>query len=364
MKGPGRHRSSAACALTSLTGLGVIAVLTLAACGGSGTTASSSPSVKSSPSVTPSETRIPLPTPTVAGTIAFTTLAAYNDSDICVVNTDGTGLKTLAGVGDSAQSQHPRWSPDGKKIVYSRSEIAYVESEPGPQESTQVWVMNADGSGKTQLTKDSLGPRNFLPSWSPDGKQIVFTSVVFYTDGVERDAIYVMNADGSGLRNVTSKKGPGVTSADYWPTWEKDGTITFYRNTRGGGLSMFSVNPDGSGLRRLVKEAGTATVRQWLKYEYGLSPDGKWVARHDVKADRLVVVPVRGSGPPVTLLDPVAAYAHETVDVTWSPDGKALAIAGQSETYMERLYVVNADGTGLSAVPGVDAAKEPAWRPE
>ena len=47
----------------------------------------------------------------------------------------------------------------------------------------------------------------------------------------------------------------------------------------------------------------------WLKYEYGLSPDGKWVARHDVEADRLVVVPVRGGGLPVTLLDPVAAYA-------------------------------------------------------
>ena len=227
--------------------------------------------------------------------------------------------------------------------------------------------MNADGSGKTRLTKGSLGYRNMFPSWSPDGKRIAFTSLVFYTDGVERDAIYVMNADGSGLRNVTSEKGPGVTSADYWPTWEKDGTITFYRNTRGGGLSKFSVNPDGSGLKRLVKEAGTSMYRGmdwWLKYEYGLSPDGKWVPRHDVEADRLVVVRTDGSGAPVPLLDPVAAYAQDSVGVAWSPDGKALAVAGQGETSFERLYIVNADGTGLSAVPGVDSAKDPAWRPE
>jgi Tol biopolymer transport system component len=111
-----------------------------------------------------------------------------------------------------------------------------------------------------------------------------------------------------------------------------------------------------------------------VKYELLLSPDGKWVARHDVETDRLVIVPVHGGGAPVTLLDPVAAYAESpsfasnvlgpSVDVAWSPDGKALAIAGQSEAAFSRLYIVNADGTGLSAVPGVDAAQEPAWRPE
>ena len=341
----------------------LVAAFGLAACGGSDTTPSASPAAAlseaaASPSATPSETGTPLPTPTVAGTIAFTTLAGYKDQDICVVNTDGTGLKTLAGGEDIAGS--PCWSPDGNKI-------AYDEGAPSPKGLSQIWVMNADGSGKKQLTKGSLGYRNMMPSWSPDGKRIVFTSLVFYTGGVERDAIYVMNADGSGLRNVTSKKGPGISTVDYWPTWEKDGTITFYRNTRSGGLSKFSVNPDGSGLKRLVKEAGTSTYKQqdwWLRYELALSPDGKEVARHDVKADRLVVVRVSGDGASVPLLDPVAAYAQISVEVAWSPDGEALAIAGQDEASFERLYIVNADGTGLSAVPGVDSAKDPAWRPE
>jgi Tol biopolymer transport system component len=188
---------------------------------------------------------------------------------------------------------------------------------------------------------------------------------MFYTAGVARVAIYAMNADGSGVRNVTSKKGPGVSLVDYWPTCEEDGTISFYRNTGSDGttLSKFSVNPDGSGLTRLVKEAGFA-AGQWVKYELGLSPGGKEVARYDVETDRLVLVPVSGAGAPVVLLDPVTDYAKVSVEVAWSPNGEALAVAAQSETPFSPLYIVNADGTGLSAVPGVDAAKDPSWRPE
>ncbi len=344
-----------------------VAALALAACGGSGTTASPSSSVTASPTMSPSvaasPSGVPLPAPTVAGTIAFTRYrldeeTLMEDYDVCAVDTDGTGFKVLAGGKGIAGS--PCWSPDGKKI-------AYEEGAPDPRGLSQVWVMNADGSGKRRLTKGSLGYRNMFPSWSPDGKRIVFTSLVFYKNGVERDALYVMNADGSGLRNVTSTKGSGFSSADYWPTWERDGTITFYRNTRGGGLAKFSVNPDGSGLKRLVKEAGTSTYREmdwWLKYELGLSPDGKWIVRHDVQTDRLVAARTRGGGALVTLLDPVAAFAEDAVDASWSPDGKALAIAGQNETNPSRLYIVNANGTALSAVPGVDAAKQPSWRPE
>ena len=89
------------------------------------------------------------------------------------------------------------------------------------------------------------------------------------------------------------------------------------------------------------------------------------MVRHDVETDRLVIVPVDGSGSPVVLLDPVADYTEGgTIDAAWSPDGMAVAIAGYAETPFTRLYIVNADGTGLSAVPGIEAAREPAWRPE
>ena len=97
----------------------------------------------------------------------------------------------------------PCWSPDGKKIAYDES----VRRGPG--------VVADLGHERGRLRQDAADQgladlQEHSPSWSPDGKRIVFTSLVFDTDGVERDAIYVMNADGSGVRNVTSEMGPGV----------------------------------------------------------------------------------------------------------------------------------------------------------
>ena len=87
-----------------------------------------------------------MPTPKVAGTIAYSHYvgedAFYNaDYDVCVVNTDGAGLGVLAG-GKGCQ-YFPRWSPDGSKIVY-------MESVPGDNNPQELWVVNADGSGKTR----------------------------------------------------------------------------------------------------------------------------------------------------------------------------------------------------------------------
>jgi Tol biopolymer transport system component len=339
-------------------GLVLLPAVALVACGGSGATDSAPPAASPSGaaaalSASASPSVIPLPTPTVAGTIAFTRYRGeQGEVEVCTVNTDGTGLRVLAG-----DAQYPSWSPDGKRIAYCAGDIL--------RHDWHVWVMNADGSGKVQLTErrphGGTPQYNMWPSWSPDGKQIVFVD--------PSGNLIVMNADGSGARRVTRCR-----MADYWPTWGKDGRITFYRpGSDGFTLGKFSVDPDGSGLTRLSKEAG-ASEWLWVKHELGPSPDGRWVARHDVEADRLVIVPVGGGGYPVTLLNPVTAYAEgqsaaegplsPAVDVAWSPDGKALAIAGQSETNFSRLYIVNADGTGLSAVPGVDAAESPAWRPE
>ncbi|MFH0916929.1 MAG: hypothetical protein V1912_10870 [bacterium] len=331
----------------------LVVLLLVAACGGGETTITSKQAASSTT----------LPTPTVAGTIAFTKLVAEGDYDICTVNTDGTGLTTIAG-GEGCQMS-PKWSPDGSQMVFA-------ESAPGDVDPIDVWVMNADGSGKTQLTNGPI--RNWHPTWSPDGTQIAYTSWLWahnpQTGEGERAVIMVMNADGSDAHMVTSDEGEAV---DYYPRWAKDGKIYFCRvDGTGQPTAEYRVNPDGSGLE-LVMTTGDSH-RELLNYE--LSPDGEKAAYQELdNAYRFVDAPAGGGGTAVPLLDPVADYlGTASADAAWSPDGKALAVAGLADSGsgsgdfgradFTLLFVVNADGSGLSLVPDIEAVRDPDWRPE
>jgi TolB protein len=337
----GSHGTPGRCTsvIVVVSSLVLLAPLALVACGGSGTTSSTSPSSVSQSTAAASPSAAPLPAPTVAGTIAFEKVTESGDyqgetfavsSDIYVVRADGSGLKMLAK--GSGVLDHPSWSPDGSRLVY----IVSRAGDPGA--SGVFWVMNADGSGKKRLTKVSAGAAD--PAWSPDGRQIAFSG----------DGICVINVDGSGLRRVTRPSG-GKAPGESQPAWAPDDRILF--------LSLgdvWSTKLDGTGLVQLTKIGNVA--------DFGLSPDGKSLAL-DNNADGVVeVVATRGGGTPVRLLDPVSDFSPDDpyAAPAWTPDGRALAVAGTGPKG-SLLYVVNADGSGLSAVPGVEAAAYPAWRP-
>jgi Tol biopolymer transport system component len=328
-----------------------LAVLALAACGGASTTASTSPSTAILSSSAPTESAIPLPTPTVAGTIAFDGIVKTGEGrygeggngNIYVVNADGTGLKQLTDA--PGWEQHPSWSPDGSKIVY----VVYAEGS-GDADYATVWVMNADGSGQRQLTKSSVG--GVEPTWSPDGKQIAFLRVLM----PDEFTLFVMNADGSGLKRVmrpAAASNPNTQGDERLPIWAPNGKLLFLRLG-----DVFAVNLDGSGLARLTKGGNVVN--------YALSPDGKRLAIQNAMSHRIEVVSAHGAGTPVALLKPVSDFITDPmVAAAWTPDGHALALATGSfgGGHGSRIYVVKADGSGLSAVPGIDNAEEPAWRP-
>jgi TolB protein len=171
---------------------------------------------------------------------------------IYLVHEDGSGEKTLLASGGS----YPAWSPDGTKI-------AYLE---GSGLNQDVWVMNADGTGKTQLTNDKKSGR---PAWSPDGKQIVFTSS---RHAVGAPAVYLMNADGTGQTRVSAS-----TEAENFPVWSPNGqSIAFIRTVPIPGTistqsEIFIVKPDGTGEVQVTNHTATDFYPVW-------SPDGKTIA--------------------------------------------------------------------------------------
>jgi dipeptidyl aminopeptidase/acylaminoacyl peptidase len=128
----------------------------------------------------------------------------------------------------------PTWSPDGRRIAFLGS----------------IWVMNADGSDQINLT-DGPEFRDVFPTgpaWSPDGETIAFSSTEELTWVDVRFRIYVMNADGSGLTPIETSPDPVR-----YPAWSPDGRrIAFQRN---GDLWM--MNADGTGQKRLTSTSET-----------------------------------------------------------------------------------------------------------
>jgi Tol biopolymer transport system component len=284
-----------------------------------------------------------LPTPTATGTIAFDSGPGgeAGPTDVSVMRIDGTGLRKV--VVGKAFAGSPAWSPDATRIAYG--------IQGGTGGHGDLVVASADGSGAKVLPSGKMS--GLLPAWSPDGTQIAFSSGWVPNTGISPAHICVMNADGSAMRQLTD--GPLF---DLWPQWAPDGqSILFVRkgnrfNSREG--DVYSVRLDGSALTKVTSMSRVSG--------FALSPDGSQLAVGDHKAGRIVVLPFGGSGPARTLID--TDYGWDTVRLSWSPDGKAL-ILGFAPLYPagpDKMVVVNADGSGLSAIPNVKGM-EPAWRP-
>jgi Tol biopolymer transport system component len=219
--------------------------------------------------------------------------------------------------------QGATYSPDGTRI-------AFMNNYDGDYE---ICVMNADGTGITQLTKNSA--LDAYPSWSPDGTKIVFTS--------NRDGdfdIYTMNANGSDQTNITSDD----PSYDDFPRWSPDGRWIAIETDRygNGNLSVALITPDGKPQATVGSVLYTTFFDSWSPDGKSLLVDGNSGGDFDIyRYDITDRAPLQWD-----LLQPPKVVSNDTASegsAIWSPDGKQIALASNRDGDFE-IYVMNADG--------------------
>jgi Tol biopolymer transport system component len=272
--------------------------------------------------VTPSAAAVASgPATSAKGQIAFDRSVDGN-TDIYLVNVDGTGLERLTD--DPAADTQARWSPDGKLLVFVRTAVPDTESD--------VYILDVATKVETRLT--NLPGVEADPHISPDGSRIV------YAHWPDQPGIYVMDVDGSGSRLVRA----GTSDTEGLIEWGSDTTLftfdgpsTINRvDVATGTLTTFL---EGS----VVKADGPA----------GLSPDGtRWAFKANKAPYGVIVTNLDGSNRQY-----VADGGRKGV-VQWSSDGTHLLFSNGPGTGW---YIVAVDGSELTAWP-VDAGGA-AWRP-
>jgi TolB protein len=228
------------------------------------------------------------------------------------------------------------WSSSGRKIVFSARAPRDLDPE--------IFVMNASGSGVRQLTRNHFSDR--YPAWSPDGRKIAFASI---RTGMPE--IYSMRADGTRQRRLTR-----LNENCEWPSWSPTGRlIVFTCPSLDLNQKLWVMRPDGSRVRPVTKQhALTEITPAW-------SPDGRRIVftRGDWRQPAAMgVYTIRPDG------RDLRRVGGSGFEPGYSPDGRSIVFAGPASDQRD-IYAMRADGTRLARITDTPGIQErlPRWQP-
>ena len=276
-------------------------------------------------------------------------IAFASGGDIWTVNPDGTGATNLTN-SPADHDTDPSWSPDGTKIAFASDHDADrpCSGNPlGPPCNYEIYVMNADGSGRSRITHSFETDTH--PRFSPDGTKIAYSGFrgCFTTDYYCYQQVRITDLNGNGTTFDTGLPDYfGFT--EYDAGWSPDGSRLAFIHLDNDVLTIYTANPDGSGVQPFRDQVLTEASPDW-------SPDGTkllfgaYVGTYPQIEDSLVSENIDRTG--------LKKLAPGALGV-WSPDGTKIAftIIGAPGSVM----VANADGTGATKVAD---GYGPSWQP-
>jgi TolB protein len=257
--------------------------------------------------------------PGTNGKIAFDDYVG--SEHIFTVNPDGSDATDLT---PGFEAANPAWSPDGSKIVFE----VFTELPGG------IWVMDADGSNKVQLTNEG----GQEPSYSPDGSRIVY---------VMSDGLVLMRADGTHKKKIVHQLQPS------YPEFSPDGTTIAY--VKGGDIWVVPRNGRDP---HAITQGGGASHPSW-------SPDGTRIAFHRSSSGLPHFEDVwimNADGTSQVNVTAGLTDGQLFTEPAWSPDGTKLAVRRSPDCYSAGLITINIDGTGESGVFCLYDAQNYAWQ--
>jgi Tol biopolymer transport system component len=258
--------------------------------------------------------------PAPSGKIVFTCFIEQIDQ-ICLMNADGSGRTQLTDF--EATTFYGSLSPDGETVYFSSRQSGNFE----------IYSIAVDGGRAHRLTNGIGGL--YAPELSPNGEKIVFTN--------GNQGIWIMDANGDDPHALTDR-------GDVDPTWSPDGSMIAFASARTGDRQLFIMNADGSNVRQVTNLDHMGGRSTW-------SPDGTRLAFYAGPFEGHEIYAVNADGTGLVQL----THGGDNLGPSWSPDGNWIAFTSFRDGNNE-IYVMHPDGTEQTRVTNTAISDwQPRW---